>query len=148
MPKITCIKGIGPGSIQKLSGMGIKATSDLLQKGALPNKRKEIAAELGVEPSSVLNWVIQCDFYRIKPMKSEYVDLMFASGITTATELGCFDLNTLYQRLAGTNSRKHLVEQLPSEKCLADWINQAEDLPSVIWFDGLYCLDMDNPEKV
>ncbi|MBN2380176.1 DUF4332 domain-containing protein [candidate division WOR-3 bacterium] len=137
MPNLECIKGIGRKYLQQLDGMGLKTTSALLERGALPRNRKELSAKLGVNPALILNWVIQCDFFRLKGMKPEYVDVILAADITTVNEMACFDTETLYGRL--THYGNGFVSKLPSEKLVSGWIDQAGLLPPIIWFDGLYC---------
>jgi len=146
LSSLKCINGLGQSYINKLHKMGIKTTLKLLEKGALPVKRIELAAKLGAKPSLILKWVVQCDFYRIKGMKPEYVGLMLAAGIATVNQIACFDTDSLHDRLAETNTKRNLVVKLPSGDQINNWIAQAEKLPVLLWFDGLYCLDMNSVE--
>jgi hypothetical protein len=140
VPNLERIKGIERKYLQQLDEMGIRTTSALLEKGALPRNRKELSAKLGVKPTLILDWVIRCDFFRLKGMKPEYVDVILAADIITANEMACYDVDTLYERL--THSGNGFDSKLPSKKLVNGWIDQARVLLPVIWFDGLYCRGM------
>lgn len=139
VPHLETADGIGRDQIDKLRKMGIETTSMLLERGTLPRERKKIAKILGVSPSLVLEWVVYSDFFRIKGMKREYVRLLQDAGVATVQELAMCDSEDLLKKLAGVNAEKRLLRRLPSRDQLKRWISQAKGLPSVIWFEGMYC---------
>lgn len=143
MPNLKRVNGtIGRNYVEKLDQMGIETTSMLLRKGALPEKRIELAEKLGLNPSKILKWVIYCDFFRLKGMKPEYVDLLQAAGIATVQGIMGYDYEDLARKLSSVDAEKRLVSKLPSRKQVISWIAQAQELPGLIWFDGMYCLGL------
>jgi len=142
MPNLNAVNGMGRNSSDKLRELGIKTTSMLLRKGALPRKRIELAEKLGLNPSKILKWVIYCDFFRLKGMKPEYVDLLQAADFATVQEIAMYNCEVIVQRISRVNIVTKLVSRLPSRKQISNWIAQAQELPAEIWFDGMYCLGL------
>ena len=62
--KIVEIEGIGPQCAEKLNQVNIYTTSDLLEAGATPNLRKELAEKTGISPKLILEWVNISDLFR------------------------------------------------------------------------------------
>ena len=82
----------------------------------------------------ILEWVNHVDLYRIKGVGSEYSDLLEAAGVDTIPELAQRKAANLIQKMIEVNKAKKLVRQLPVEKQVADWIEQAKKLPRVITY--------------
>jgi len=134
MAKIIDVEGIGPKYAEKLSKAGISTTGALLEAGATPNGRKELAAKAGIGDALILEWVNHVDLYRIKGVGSEYSDLLEAAGVDTIPELAQRKASNLTEKMAAVNLEKKLVRKLPVEKQVADWIEQAKKLPRVITY--------------
>ena len=132
MAKIEDVEGIGPAYAAKLQAAGIVRTEILLEKGATPQGRKAIEEQTGISHGLILEWVNHVDLYRIKGVASEYSDLLEEAGVDTVVELARRVAANLYQRMLEVNSEKKLVRRLPTEKQVADWIEQAKKLPRVI----------------
>jgi predicted flap endonuclease-1-like 5' DNA nuclease len=123
------VEGIGPVYAEKLQAAGIKTTDILLEKGASPQGRKAIEEQTGISHGLILEWVNHVDLYRIKGVASEYSDLLEEAGVDTVVELGHRVAANLYQKMMEVNGEKKLVRRLPTEKQVADWIEQAKKLP-------------------
>ncbi len=134
MAKIIDVEGIGPKYAEKLIKAGVSTTSALLEAGATPNGRKELAAKAGIGEALILEWVNHVDLYRIKGVGSEYSDLLEAAGVDTIPELAQRKAAHLTEKMAAVNLEKKLVRKLPVEKQVADWIEQAKKLPRVITY--------------
>jgi predicted flap endonuclease-1-like 5' DNA nuclease len=134
MAKLTEIEGVGQVYAQKLQEAGIKTTQALLEKGASPEGRKEIAGKAGISETLILKWVNHVDLFRIKGVGEEYSDLLEASGVDTVPELAQRNPENLYQKLVAVNQEKKLVRQLPTQDQVSDWIEQAKQLPRVITY--------------
>ena len=80
MAKLTEIEGIGEAYAQKLQGAGVGTLDQLLEKGAAPTGRKEIAEKTGVSEKLILRWANMADLFRIKGVGEEYADLLEAAG--------------------------------------------------------------------
>jgi predicted flap endonuclease-1-like 5' DNA nuclease len=132
MTKIIDIEGIGPAFAKKLSGAGIKSVEALLKRGATPKGREEVAKATGLGHKEILEWVNRADLYRVKGVGSEYSDLLENAGVDTVVELSKRDAKNLTAKMTEANSKRKVVRRLPTEKQVADWVNQAKKLPRVV----------------
>jgi predicted flap endonuclease-1-like 5' DNA nuclease len=134
MAKIIDIEGIGPYYTQRLTAIGITTTNKLLKQGATPKGREEIAQKTGISKSLILEWVNHADLYRIKGVAEEYSDLLEEAGVDTVVELAQRNPANLYAKLVEINNIKRLVRQLPSQRQVADWVQQAKSLPREVHY--------------
>ena len=134
MAKLTKIEGVGEFYAQKLREAGIGTTQALLEEGASPQGRQEIAEKTGISETLILEWVNHVDLFRSKGVATQYSELLEAAGVDTVPELAQRNADNLHQAMVNTNSDKHLVRHLPSRNAVEDWIRQAKDLPRVITY--------------
>jgi predicted flap endonuclease-1-like 5' DNA nuclease len=126
------IEGLGEAYAEKLKAVGIATTDALLEKGASPKGRKEIAEKAGISDALILRWVNHLDLFRIKGIGSEYSDLLEAAGVDTVPELAQRKADNLLKKMTEINEAKKKVRKMPVESQVADWIDQAKKLPRVI----------------
>jgi predicted flap endonuclease-1-like 5' DNA nuclease len=126
------IEGIGPVYAAKLNAIGINNLHDLLEKGAFPKGREEIATAAGISPALVLKWVNHVDLFRIKGVGSEYADLLEMAGVDTVVELAQRNPDNLFGKLEAVNEEKKLVRRLPVLNQVQEWVEQAKSLPRKI----------------
>jgi small subunit ribosomal protein S1 len=126
------IEGIGPVYASKLNAIGINTVLDLLEKGAYPKGRDEIAEATGISHDLVLKWINHVDLFRIKGIGSEYADLLEVAGVDTVVELATRNPENLFSTLETVNEEKKLVRKLPVLNQVEDWIEQAKGLPRKI----------------
>jgi predicted flap endonuclease-1-like 5' DNA nuclease len=134
MGRIIEIEGIGPEYARRLKELGIGTTEQLLEAGGTPKGRQELAEKTGIGAKLILEWVNHADLFRIKGVAEEYSDLLEAGGVDTVVELATRNPANLYQKLAEINQEKELVRQLPGAKQVADWVEQAKNLPRKITY--------------
>jgi predicted flap endonuclease-1-like 5' DNA nuclease len=134
MAKLSKVEGIGEFYAQKLQAAGIATTQALLEKGASPQGRTEIAEKTGISEKLILEWVNHVDLFRIKGVGEEYSDLLEEAGVDTIPELAQRNPEHLHQKLVAVNQEKKLVRQLPTRSQVSDWIEQAKRLPRVITY--------------
>ena len=132
MPSIITIEGIGVKYAAMLKAAGIITVEQLLDAGATPKGRKALSAKIGISEKLILEWVNHADLFRIKGVGEEYADLLEAAGVDTVVELAQRNAANLYQALVKSNEAKKLVRQLPTEKMVTAWIEQAISLPRVV----------------
>jgi len=132
MAKLTEIEGVGPAFAEKLQGAGVGTTDQLLEMGASPKGRKEIAEKSRIGEKQILGWVNKCDLMRVKGVGEEYADLLEASGVDTIPELGQRNAANLFTKMTEVNEAKKLVRALPTEDKVEEWIKQAKELPRKI----------------
>lgn len=126
------IEGVGLAYAEKLKAIGISNTDELLDKGATPKGRKEIAEKAGISDSLILQWVNHVDLFRIYGVGSEYADLLEAAGVDTIPELAQRKAENLYKKIVEVNEAKKLVRKLPVLKQVETWIEAAKKLPRII----------------
>jgi len=132
--RLDYVEGIGPIYAGKLAEIGIETTGKLLVDGVSRKGRKDIAEKSDISERLILKWVNHVDLYRIKGVGSEYADLLESAGVDTIPELAQRRPDHLYQAMAAVNEEKSLVRQLPTEEHVADWIEQAKELPRIIQY--------------
>jgi large subunit ribosomal protein L20 len=128
------IRGISEADAQRLIDSGVTSLTDLLERGATPKGRKELIAATGISSDSILTWVNQADLARIKGIGAEYSHLLEIAGVDTVVELANRNPTNLHERLAAVNQDANLVQVLPSEAQVADWVAQAKQMPRTIHY--------------
>lgn len=134
MTSLLKVEGIGETYAGKLAKVGVPTTQALLNKGATPKGRKEIAEQTGISEKMILEWVNHVDLFRIKGVGEEYADLLEEAGVDTVPELAQRKPENLHLKLAEVNQIKKLVRQLPSLAQVQSWVEQAKGLPRVIQY--------------
>ena len=134
MAKLEMVEGIGEGQANKLRAAGVATTEMLLEMGSTKKGRDDLAEKSGISGKLILEWVNHVDLFRIKGVAEEYADLLEASGVDTVPELAQRRADNLHKKLAELNAAKKLVRQLPSEKQVQEWIDQAKELPRKIQY--------------
>jgi predicted flap endonuclease-1-like 5' DNA nuclease len=131
--KIQDVEGIGPSFADKLSAAGVATTDDLLNRGATSGGRDKLSESTGISERLLLEWVNHADLMRIGGVGSEYADLLEAAGVDSAAELArrnAANLATTFQELDA--ARPNTVRQVPSEKTIEGWIEQAASLAKIV----------------
>jgi len=106
----------------------------LLQAGASPKGRADLAEKSGISGKLILEWVNRADLYRIRGISEEYSDLLESAGVDTVPELAQRNAANLHAALVQVNGEKKLVRHLPGESQVAAWIEQAKALPRVVTY--------------
>jgi len=134
MAKLELVEGIGTQYAGQLRRAGVRSTRSLLNKGATPKGRDEIARAAGISGKLILEWVNHVDLFRIKGVGEEYSDLLEEAGVDTVVELAQRNASNLYQAILETNNKKKLVRRPPSKKMVNDWVNLAKKLPRKVYY--------------
>ena len=134
MTRLVSIEGIGPSYAGKLREAGIGTTEALLEKGATPQGRDELATATGISPKLIMEWVNLADLSRVKGIGEEYADLLEEAGVDTVPELAQRNPENLHAKLGEVNEAKNLVRRLPTLSQVTGWVAQAKELPRVITY--------------
>jgi predicted flap endonuclease-1-like 5' DNA nuclease len=134
MAKLTKVEGIGPAYAQSLREAGIRTTGALINKGATPEGRQEIAEQTGIGEALILRWIRNIDLYRISGIGAEYAELLEIAGAYDVPSLAALEPEPLYRTLAQVNREEELVRKLPTRYQIQDWIKQARRLPPLITY--------------
>lgn len=128
------IEGIGPAYAEKLKAAGIRTTDAYLARAKDPKGRKALAEETGIDDKRILKWANMADLMRIKGIGEEYSELLEAAGVDTVKELRNRNAANLAAKMKEVNDAKKLVRQLPSEKAVEDWVEQAKALAPMMTY--------------
>ena len=127
------IEGIGPEYKDKLAGLDINTTQELLKRTRTPNMREKLADESGISEKLILEWANLADLMRIKGVGEEWSDLLEEVGVDTVPELGQRNPDNLWTAIDEFDvSKSRMVRQKPNKDQVADWIEQAKGLDRML----------------
>lgn len=129
---ITEIQVIGTDIAEALRADGIRTTVGLLHSAKTPKQRLKLALKTGTPKKHVLDWVTAADRMRIKGVGWEYSELLRVVGVRTANELRFRNPEKLALAMKDANTRRQLVQVLPSVSTVRRWIENAKELDRVI----------------
>jgi hypothetical protein len=133
MPRsIDDLKTIGPGVTASFKSAGIRSTARLLKAAKDPKGRKRLAEKTGLDEKCILRSANMADRMRIKGVGEDYAVLLEAAGVDTVRELKYRNPRNLAKAMADANTKRKLVQFLPSEKAIERWIEHAKRLELMI----------------
>ena len=132
--KLTSIQGIGAATEEKLKTAGVNSVDELLEQGATPKGREELAAKSGVSAGQILKFVNYADLFRIKGIAGQTAELLQAAGVDTVAELAQRNASNLATKLSEVNDAKKLTGKVPNEKQVAEMIEAAKTLPKKVTY--------------
>ena len=130
MRNLNAVPGITEIIEAKLNAAGINNVNDLLAEGGSPQGRKEIAERSGLSMAQILKFVNCADLFRLNGLGPQMAELLDAAGVDTLAELAQRNAATLHVKLQEVNRKG----KLPTEKQVADWIEEAKTLPKMITY--------------
>lgn len=134
MAPIKKIEGIGEKYTGQLKMIGVGTVEALLERGASPKGRQEIAEKSKISEKLILEWVNRADLFRVKGVGEEYSDLLEAAGVDTVVELAQRKPENLFEKMVAVNMEKKLVRKLPTLAQVSSWVEQCKKLPRVVTY--------------
>jgi len=134
MARLELIEGIGPVYANKLREAGIRSINALLEAGATPKGRKELAEKSGISYDLILGWINRADLMRVPGIGEEYSDLLEKAGVDTVAELAQRNPDNLYEKLMEVSASGRVVRRPPSRSMVASWVEQAKKLERVVTY--------------
>lgn len=134
MAKLTDIQGISDTYAGKLESMGITSVEQLLEEGATPSGRKQIAEKTGIAASHIQRWINYSDLFRIKGIAGQFAELLEAAGVDTVPELAQRNAENLAQKMKSINEDKNLTRVVPSVPQISEWVEMAKTLPRKVHY--------------
>lgn len=123
------IEGIGSEYTEKLNGVGIKTTSDLLEACCTPSDRTDLAEKTGISGKLILEWANLADLMRINGIGEEYSDLLEEAGVDTVPELAQRNPENLHEAIIEYDKEHpHVVRRVPGLDDVKSWVEQAKAL--------------------
>ena len=129
---IETIDGIGPICGGLLRSSGVNTVNDLLKVCATERGRKNLANEIGVPQSMLLQWVYRGDLLRVKGVGKKYAALLESAGVNTVSDLSTRNPRYLFQKLKAVNKEKRIVKRTPPSKTIEIWVDIAGTLEPTI----------------
>jgi predicted flap endonuclease-1-like 5' DNA nuclease len=130
---LTAIKGIGRRYAALLHDKGhIDSVQELLKEGAAPQGRVEIHSRTGLSPKLILRWVQLADLMRVEGVGSDYSQLLWEAGITSASDLSAQEPKALLKELSRVKEEQGSIRRLPYPEQIADWIRKASELETLV----------------
>jgi len=131
---ILSITGLDDANAEKLENAGINAPLLLLKKCATPAGREEIAQKTGIDGTKLLEWVNFVDILRVKSLTLEDANILKDAGVDMIVELATRDAKSLHQKIKNTGAQFNIFYEVPSLQQVANWIEQAKELPRVVTY--------------
>ncbi|KDR96317.1 protein of unknown function [Peptoclostridium litorale DSM 5388] len=132
MSRLSTIESMNSDDERKLNEAGIHSTSELFERCTSKASRKSLAKETGIPEHFMLRWATVLDLERIKGVGMEYAELLEACGVDTVPALARRNPEHLFEKIVEVNAKISLVKKLPTQKQVADWVEQAKELPRMI----------------
>jgi membrane-bound ClpP family serine protease len=111
---------------------GLRSAAALLEAGATDEGRKDLASRTGVSDELVLQCIEAADLRRIRGITEQHAELLELAGVRSVPVLAHRNAAHLQAALIEANQRRSLVRDIPSERMLAHWIEDAKALPHVV----------------
>ena len=130
--RVETVQGIGPARAATLAAIGITTKQALLERGATPAGRAEIAEQSKISEKLIAGWVSAVDLSRVKGIGAQMGELLQAAGVTTVGALAQQEGASLHEQLLAVNATRNLVRQVPGVSQVENWISQAKELPQAV----------------
>lgn len=132
MARIDQVAGIGYREATRLRKAGVRTSKTLAECAATRRGRTDLAKKTGLTPKDLHLWVHHADLLRVRGVGAEYAVLLVEAGVDTLRDLRRRNPTALLAKIIGMNGSQKVVERLPTEAMVENWIAAAGDLePSI-----------------
>jgi predicted flap endonuclease-1-like 5' DNA nuclease len=132
MASISAVRAIGHRDATKLRKSRVRTTDALLQQASTRRGRAEVSERTGIPTAELLRWAHQADVMRINGIGSEYADLLASAGVDTIKSLRRRNATNLMVAMTQVNSKKRLVQRLPTVEMVQGWIDEAKAIDPIV----------------
>ena len=132
MASISAIRAIDQREATRLRKGRVRTTEALLSEASTRKGRSSISKRTGIPTSDLLAWAQQADLMRVGGIGSEYADLLSASGVETIKTLRRRNAANLMTALEQVNTKKRIVQRLPTIEMVHGWIDSAAQLEPIV----------------
>lgn len=132
MARIDQVAGIGHREATRLRKAGVRTSKALAECAATRRGRTDLAKKTGLTPKDLQLWVHHADLLRVRGVGAEYAALLVEAGVDTLRDLRRRNPTALLAKIIGMNGSQKVVDRLPTESMVENWISAAGDLePSI-----------------
>jgi len=132
MASISAIRAIGQREATRLRKGRVRTTEALLREASTRKGRSAVSKRTGIPTSDLLSWAQQADLMRVVGIGSEYADLLSAAGVETIKSLRRRNAANLMAVLDQVNTKKRIVQRLPTLEMVQGWIDGASELEPIV----------------
>ena len=132
MASISAIRSIGQREATRLRKGKVRTTEALLRDASSRPGRSAISKRTGIPTSDLLSWAQQADLMRVPGIGSEYADLLGSAGVETIKSLRRRNAANLMTTLDQVNTKKRIVQRLPTLDMVQGWIDGASELEPIV----------------
>jgi hypothetical protein len=95
---------------------------------------RRVSSDVDAPLRQILKVGNYADLFRIKGITGQTAELQEAAGVNTVAELAQRNASNLQVKLQEVNDRKKPTGKVPSEKHVAEWIEEAKTLPKRVTY--------------
>lgn len=128
MARIDQVAGINHKAATKLRKFGVRTSNGLIDSATSRKGRSELAAETGIDPRDLQQWINHAHLLRVKGVGAEYAELLVAAGVDTVRDLRRRNPTALLAKIIGLNGSSKVVQRLPTEGMVEGWIESAKEI--------------------
>jgi predicted RecB family nuclease len=132
MASISAIRSISHRNATKLRKSGVRTTDSLLEQASTRKGRSIVSERTGIPSADLLRWAQQADLMRVGGIGSEYADLLAAVGVDTIKVLRRRNADNLMVSMIQVNTRRRLVQRLPTVEMIQGWIDTAGSMEAIV----------------
>ena len=132
MARIDQVAGIGHREATKLRKAGVRTSKALAESASTRRGRTDLSKKTGLTPKDLQVWVHHADLLRVRGVGAEYAALLVEAGVDTLRDLRRRNPTALLAKIIGMNGSQKVVDRLPTEAMVENWISAASELePSI-----------------
>lgn len=132
MASISAIRSISHRNATKLRKSGVRTTDSLLDQASTRKGRSVVSERTGIPSADLLRWAQQADLMRVGGIGSEYADMLAAVGVDTIKVLRRRNADNLMVSMIQVNTRRRLVQRLPTVEMIQGWIDIAGSMEPIV----------------
>jgi len=132
MASISAIGSISHRNATKLRKSNVRTTDSLLDQASTRKGRSIVSERTGIPSADLLRWAQQADLMRVGGIGSEYADLLAAVGVDTIKVLRRRNADNLMVSMIQVNTRRRLVQRLPTVEMIQGWIDTAGGMEPIV----------------
>ena len=132
MASISAIRSISHRNATKMRKSGVRTTDSLLEQASSRRGRSVVSERTGIPSADLLKWAQQADLMRVGGIGSEYADLLSAVGVDTIKTLRRRNAENLMVAMNQVNTRRRLVQRLPTVEMVQGWIDTAGSIEPIV----------------
>ena len=128
MNSIDSINGMTHTEATKLRRARVRTTTTFLQIASTRSGRALLTKETGINSPKLLHWARRAELMQIKNLGKDYSDLLEAVGVESIADLKRRNPESLHEAMMKVNSKKKVVDRMPSLKKVSNWISESSSM--------------------